>query len=100
MRSSVVPGCLMSIQIVKAKCLVAEARACIVLQNRSGGNYFAAMFFNEAAFRAPMHRRHCVWFSRVLMYLFLQIQRETTVVLGFSTHLPFFWYVFEGKFMR
>ena len=42
------------------------------------------------AIDTPMHRRHCVWFSRVFMYLFLQMQIETTVVLGFSTHLPFF----------
>ena len=97
MRSIVVPGFLISIQIVKAKCLVAEARACIVLQNQERGN--PESFF-AMAIDTPMHRRHCVWFSRVLMYLFLQIQRQTTVVLGFSTHLPFFWYVFEGKFMR
>src|SRR3989344_4863805 len=97
MRSIVVPGFLISIQIVKAKCLVAEARRCIVLQYHASGN---REFFFAMAIDTPMHRRHCVWFSRVLMYLFLQIQRETTVVLGFSTHLPFFWYVFEGKFMR
>ena len=97
MRSIVVPGFLISIQIVKAKCLVAEARRCIVLQYHASGNL---EFFFAMAIDTPMHRRHCVWFSRVLMYLFLQIQRETTVVLGFSTHLPFFWYVFEGKFMR
>jgi hypothetical protein len=73
--------------VLKAKCLVAEARIRILLQNQASGN---PPFFFAVAIDMPMQRRQRVCLSRVFIYLFLQIQTDTTVVLGFSTHLPFF----------